>query len=64
MLLGLGSYSMNIFSFHAACIGTTDFVEKGTDDVVFRTCEEERNRVVFQMGTADAVRALTAAELV
>ncbi|XP_020094829.1 tRNA-dihydrouridine(20) synthase [NAD(P)+]-like isoform X1 [Ananas comosus] len=47
-----------------ACIGTTDFVEKGTDDVVFRTCEEERNRVVFQMGTADAVRALTAAELV
>lgn len=39
-------------------------MEKGTDTVVFRTCEEERNRVVFQMGTSDAVRALTAARIV
>ena len=45
-------------------IGTTDIVEKGTDIVVFRTCEQERNQVVFQMGTSDAVRALKAAELV
>ncbi|XVF59160.1 hypothetical protein PTKIN_Ptkin07bG0253400 [Pterospermum kingtungense] len=46
------------------CIGTTDFVEKGTDNVVFRTCNQERNRVVFQMGTSDAVRALKAAQIV
>ncbi|EFH40210.1 hypothetical protein ARALYDRAFT_917859 [Arabidopsis lyrata subsp. lyrata] len=44
--------------------GTTEFVEKGTDNVVFSTCKEERNRVVFQMGTSDAVRALKAAEIV
>ncbi|KAK9097054.1 hypothetical protein Sjap_022551 [Stephania japonica] len=45
-------------------IGSTDFVEKGTESVVFRTCPEEKNRVVFQVGTSDAVRALTAAQLV
>ncbi|XP_047149954.1 tRNA-dihydrouridine(20) synthase [NAD(P)+]-like isoform X1 [Vigna umbellata] len=45
-------------------IGCTDFVEKGTDSVVFRTCNEEKDRVVFQIGTSDAVRALTAAQLV
>ncbi|KAL4567752.1 hypothetical protein LXL04_023345 [Taraxacum kok-saghyz] len=45
-------------------IGTTDIMEKGTDIVVFRTCEQERNQVGFQMGTSDAVRALKAAELV
>ncbi|GKU94976.1 hypothetical protein SLEP1_g8396 [Rubroshorea leprosula] len=46
------------------CIGTTDFVEKGTENVVFRTCNQERNQVVFQMGTSDAVRALAAAQIV
>ncbi|CAA7401267.1 unnamed protein product [Spirodela intermedia] len=45
-------------------LGTTDFIEKGTNDVVFRTCPEEKNRVVFQMGTANAVRALTTAQMV
>jgi len=45
-------------------IGSTDFMEKGTESVVFRTCDEEKDRVVFQMGTSDAVRALTAAQLV
>ncbi|KAI3451861.1 hypothetical protein Pfo_008526 [Paulownia fortunei] len=45
-------------------LGTIDVVEKGTDSVVFRTCLEERSRVVFQMGTSDAVRALRAAQTV
>ncbi|XP_058069535.1 uncharacterized protein LOC131218773 isoform X2 [Magnolia sinica] len=45
-------------------LGTTDFVEKGTETVVFRTCDEEKERVVFQMGTSNAVRALTAAQIV
>ena len=39
-------------------------MEKGTENVVFSTCDEERERVVFQMGTSDAVRALKAAEIV
>ncbi|KAI3980290.1 hypothetical protein MKX01_001361 [Papaver californicum] len=45
-------------------IGSIDFVDKGTENVVFRTCQEERDRVVFQIGTSDAVRALTAAQIV
>ncbi|XP_062922891.1 tRNA-dihydrouridine(20) synthase [NAD(P)+]-like isoform X3 [Mobula hypostoma] len=44
-------------------LDTIDYV--ATDDrVVFRTCEREKNHVVFQMGTADAQRALTVAQLV
>uniref|UniRef100_A0A8N4F1A7 tRNA-dihydrouridine(20) synthase [NAD(P)+]-like isoform X2 n=1 Tax=Elaeis guineensis var. tenera TaxID=51953 RepID=A0A8N4F1A7_ELAGV len=45
-------------------LGAIDFVERGTNNVVFRTCCEEKDRVVFQMGTANAVRALTAAQIV
>ncbi|XP_068656509.1 uncharacterized protein [Aristolochia californica] len=45
-------------------LGTTDFLEKGTAALVFRTCAKERSRVVFQLGTSDAVRALTAAQMV
>lgn len=45
-------------------LGTVDFVEKGAGAAVFRTCPLERGRVVFQVGTADAARALRAAELV
>lgn len=45
-------------------LGTVDLVEKGTESVVFRTCLEEKNRVVFQMGTSDPVRALHAAQTV
>lgn len=52
------------FSSLAEHLGSIDFVEKGYGNVVFRTCNEERNRVVFQIGTSDAVRALAAAQLV
>ncbi|XP_035520939.1 tRNA-dihydrouridine(20) synthase [NAD(P)+]-like isoform X1 [Morone saxatilis] len=42
---------------------TVDFVAPD-DRVMFRTCEREKDRVVFQMGTADPDRALTVARLV
>ncbi|NXY06116.1 DUS2L synthase, partial [Pteruthius melanotis] len=42
---------------------TVDFVAPN-ERVVFRTCERERTRVVFQMGSADAERALAVAKLV
>ncbi|NWU83971.1 DUS2L synthase, partial [Onychorhynchus coronatus] len=42
---------------------TVDFVAPN-ERVVFRTCERERQRVVFQMGSADAERALAVAKLV
>uniref|UniRef100_A0ABM5EV95 tRNA-dihydrouridine(20) synthase [NAD(P)+]-like isoform X1 n=3 Tax=Pogona vitticeps TaxID=103695 RepID=A0ABM5EV95_9SAUR len=44
-------------------LGTVDFVARN-ERVVFRTCEKEKDRVVFQMGTADAERALAVAKLV
>ncbi|XP_024381936.1 uncharacterized protein [Physcomitrium patens] len=45
-------------------LGTVDFVEKSSNEVVFRTCDEEKHRVVFQVGTSEAVRCLKAANLV
>ncbi|PON48678.1 tRNA-dihydrouridine synthase [Parasponia andersonii] len=45
-------------------LGSIDFVEKKTESVVFRTCNDEGNHVVFQIGTSDAVRALAAAQMV
>ncbi|XP_061532896.1 tRNA-dihydrouridine(20) synthase [NAD(P)+]-like isoform X2 [Phycodurus eques] len=42
---------------------TVDFVAPD-DRVMFRTCEKEKQRVVFQMGTADPDRALAVARLV
>ncbi|NWV90661.1 DUS2L synthase, partial [Machaerirhynchus nigripectus] len=42
---------------------TVDFVAPN-ERVVFRTCEREKQRVVFQMGSADAERALAVAKLV
>ncbi|XP_077166211.1 tRNA-dihydrouridine(20) synthase [NAD(P)+]-like [Paroedura picta] len=42
---------------------TVDFVAPN-ERVVFRTCEREKDSVVFQMGTADAERALAVARLV
>ncbi|KAM8751530.1 tRNA-dihydrouridine(20) synthase [NAD(P)+]-like [Acanthopagrus schlegelii] len=42
---------------------TVDFVAPD-DRVMFRTCEREKDRVIFQMGTADPDRALVVARLV
>ncbi|KAM6973735.1 tRNA-dihydrouridine(20) synthase [NAD(P)+]-like isoform 2-T2 [Aplochiton taeniatus] len=42
---------------------TVDFVAPD-ERVIFRTCEKEKDRVVFQMGTADPDRALAVAQLV
>ncbi|KAM3301646.1 hypothetical protein P3S67_016148 [Capsicum chacoense] len=55
---------MSFIPYSLDVLGTTDILEKGTDNVVFITCPEERNQVVFQMGTSNAMRALKAAEIV
>jgi tRNA-dihydrouridine synthase 2 len=44
-------------------LNTIDFVD-GDGTIVFRTCDEERGKVVLQIGTADAERALRTAKLV
>ncbi|RUS77058.1 hypothetical protein EGW08_015170 [Elysia chlorotica] len=42
-------------------LGTTDFVlSDGT--VVFRTCAAEKDKLIFQLGTCDAKRAVAAAK--
>jgi tRNA-dihydrouridine synthase 2 len=45
-------------------LGTIDFIEESDGRVVFSTCEKERDKVVLQIGTASAERALQAAKLV
>ncbi|OQR97239.1 tRNA-dihydrouridine synthase [Achlya hypogyna] len=45
-------------------LDTIDFVSSSGDSVVFRTCAEEKSKVVFQIGTAASVTALKAAEMV
>ncbi|XP_071496815.1 tRNA-dihydrouridine(20) synthase [NAD(P)+]-like [Diadema antillarum] len=44
-------------------LGTVDYITKD-DIVVFRTCAREKDRLVFQMGTADAQRALKVAKMI
>lgn len=50
--------------FDVALLDTVDFVSPKGGVVVFRTCSEEKSKVVFQIGTADPVLALQAAEKV
>lgn len=44
-------------------LGTVDFIDD-TQVVVFRTCDQEKDRVILQIGTCDPDRALRAAKLV
>uniref|UniRef100_K3W5R3 tRNA-dihydrouridine synthase n=1 Tax=Globisporangium ultimum (strain ATCC 200006 / CBS 805.95 / DAOM BR144) TaxID=431595 RepID=K3W5R3_GLOUD len=45
-------------------LDTVDYVSNSSGSVVFRTCDEEKRKVVFQIGTADPILALQAAERV
>jgi tRNA-dihydrouridine synthase 2 len=45
-------------------LGTVDYIDKTDGTVVFRTCARERDRVVLQLGSCDASRALRVAQLV
>jgi tRNA-dihydrouridine synthase 2 len=45
-------------------LGTVDFVDPSDNSVVFRTCDKEKGKVVLQIGTASAERALQTAKLV
>lgn len=44
-------------------LGTIDYIDKYDGNVVFRTCQLERDRVVLQLGTANAERALKIAQM-
>ncbi|XP_060816434.1 tRNA-dihydrouridine(20) synthase [NAD(P)+]-like isoform X1 [Bombus pascuorum] len=45
-------------------LGTIDYIDKTDGTVTFRTCLKERNKVVLQIGTCDATRALKVAKMV
>ncbi|XP_047544761.1 tRNA-dihydrouridine(20) synthase [NAD(P)+]-like isoform X1 [Vanessa atalanta] len=45
-------------------LNTTDFVDQTDGTIIFRTCSEEKNKVVLQLGTCSAERALKVAKLV
>lgn len=45
-------------------LGTIDYIDKYDGNVVFRTSPQERDRVVLQLGTANAERALKIAKMV
>lgn len=49
---------------NVALLDTVDYVSNNSGSVVFRTCGEEKSNVVFQIGTADPILALQAAERV
>lgn len=44
-------------------LGTVDYIDKSDGTVVFRTCNLEKDRVVVQLGTCDAKRALKVAQM-
>ncbi|XP_034946812.1 tRNA-dihydrouridine(20) synthase [NAD(P)+]-like [Chelonus insularis] len=45
-------------------LGTIDYVDQTDGTIIFRTCSEEKNRVILQLGTCDPDRALKVAQLV
>lgn len=45
-------------------LGTVDYIDKSDGTVVFRTCGTEKERVVVQLGTCDAQRALKVAKMI
>ncbi|XP_013185481.1 tRNA-dihydrouridine(20) synthase [NAD(P)+]-like isoform X2 [Amyelois transitella] len=45
-------------------LNTVDYVDQTDGTIVFRTCSEEKEKVVLQLGTCDATRALKVGKLV
>ncbi|XP_026757443.2 tRNA-dihydrouridine(20) synthase [NAD(P)+]-like [Galleria mellonella] len=45
-------------------LNTIDYIDQTDGTIVFRTCKEEKEKVVLQLGTCDAERALKVAKMV
>lgn len=39
-------------------LGTTEYVDETDGSLVFSTCEEEKSRLILQIGTSDPDRAV------
>lgn len=51
------------YQFISEVLKTVDFIDKHDGSIVFRTCEGEKEKVVLQIGTANAERALNVAKM-
>jgi len=52
-----------IISDFLDALGTIDYVDDN-QDIILRTCNKEKERLVVQIGTCDPERALAAAKLI
>lgn len=55
---------MNCTRVENKVLDTIDFVDSTDGNIIFRTCDKEKGKVVLQIGSACATRALKAAQLV
>ena len=55
---------LNLLCILSEILKTTDFVDKTDGTVIWRTCPREKDKVIFQIGTNDAQRALKVAKMV
>jgi tRNA-dihydrouridine synthase 2 len=60
---GIPLFDFYLFFFPIVLLKTVDFIDS-EGKLVFQTNEQERGRVVFQLGTADPESALKAAKIV
>lgn len=57
-------YIAEMCIFTLEILGTVDYVNKANGYCTFRTSPEEKDRLIFQMGTANAERAVALAKMV
>lgn len=53
-----------MFLIFSDVLGTIDYVNESNGYVVHRTCQSEKDRLVFQMGTSNPIRAAKLAKFV
>lgn len=53
-----------VCAFYLEILGTVDYIDEHDGHIVFRTCALEKDKVVLQLGTASAERALRIAKMV
>lgn len=57
-------FLLTIIIVFSDILNTVDYVDQTDGTIVFRTCNEEKERVILQLGTCNAERALKVAKLV
>lgn len=50
--------------FHSEILGTVDYVDEIIGNCTFRTSPEEKDRLIFQIGTSNAERAVATAKMI